>query len=148
VGLNRTWEHPVIVSLIAASPPRPKNRKNFPTLAWQEIADIVSELILSKQICGYLPSIRQVEEATGAKRMAVDRAWKELEAQGLITGSAGRNFVIVAPNDHHPERISDRLDDIIGSLITLLPEIRGIENYYETRIKELMEENAQLKAAR
>ena len=63
---------------------------------WRELADRFAEQIRSGEIKpgAQLPQIRDLVEAGEGSKDTVHKAYKELEAQGLVTSSRGHGTVV------------------------------------------------------
>lgn len=93
-----------------------------PKPIYEQIKDNIKQLIVTGALKQdeKLPSIRELAQTTSINPNTIQKAYRDLEADGFIYTVTGRgNFVAPSPKDTNPKRI----DELTATLISAVSEL-------------------------
>lgn len=87
-------------------------------LIYEQIVENVKEQIVREVICenDYMPSVRALANELGINPNTIQKAYGELERQGIIHSVAGRGCIVVANADTVRGMLHDKLAAHIGEI--------------------------------
>lgn len=94
-----------------------------PKPIYEQIRDNIKQLIMSGALAEdeRLPSVRELAQTTSINPNTIQKAYRELEAEGFIYSVAGiGNFVAAAPKEKNPGRIESLKSSIRDAASELL----------------------------
>ena len=112
----------------------------------QQISDGIKELVVNRVLCTdeKLPSVRELSVSLTVNPNTVQKAYKQLEADGFIYGVPGKgNFVSSLPKERDTKKIDRLYEEVtltLKSLMYLGEEKEGIISLVDSIYSQKEEE--------
>lgn len=106
---------------------------------YQQIKDNIKSLIIAGKLKPgeFIPSIRSLAQDIGVNLNTVARAYRELEAEGVIRAERGEGYVVVGVNvEDLKNQVLDELRKTVEKCLKIGLSFQEIQNYIQEVFKD------------